>query len=540
MNSKDFRGTLGRATTLALAALAVSCAFALAPRATHAADRAGAGRVVASIPPDRGDLALAYLRFDAACAAAPRDTATRERLNRAFDALTADFFAGRTAAVLAALARFGCEVEPDDCGLVSFVSSHRVGFEPRIVGRKEGAAVTISCRTLEGVDGADGLVRAAPPEGTVWTLRLADGTIVDAPFAAEATLRLGAGVATGPFELALRARDGRARMVGRGVVLAEGAEALLARFRARLDALVAGGTLDPSTTASLAARLAVLAGDAPTTRGATIRLDPARLIAELDEDLARAERGERPFAAPGERWRIVRALGTELPVRQFVPPPRAEADEPGPLVVAFHGAGGDENMFFDGYGAGTLLALAKREGFTVVCPPTVPFGISPTLLERFLDELAKDVAFDRARVLLVGHSLGAVTASRLAVLRPDLVAGAACIAGFTDLAREGRAAPRHVFAARLDPLFDAPSMRSTVDEARARGQPLEWTELPHEGHTLVVGEALPQAIAWLFALPPRTAANTKPTASAASTSPMKTGVPAPDASVASPSPGPTK
>lgn len=532
------------------------------------AAQAGASVAATPVPPDRGDLALAYLRFDAACAAAPREPATRERLNRAFDALTADFFAGRTAAVLSALARVGCELEQADCEETSFLSAHRIGFAPRLVDGAEGAVVAVACRALDGIgipgggsgevagEDAGGVPSAgssgessgvsatgaasAAPDDRRWILRLADGTTVEAPFAPDAELRIPAGVAAGPFEVALRAGGGRERAIGRGAILAGPAAEVVAQLGARVDALVAGGTLDPSSAASLSARLALLTGDAPPTRGATLRLDPARLVAELDEDLARAERGERPFARAGERWRVVRALGTELPIRQFVPDSPPAADGPRPLVVAFHGAGGDENMFFDGYGAGALLALAKREGFAVVCPPTVPFGISPTLLERFLEELAKDVAFDRARVLLVGHSLGAVTASRLAVLRPDLVAGAACIAGFADLAREGRAAPRHVFAARLDPLFDAASMRATVDGGRARGQSIEWTELPHEGHTLVVGEALPQAVAWLFALPARAAANTKPTASAPSTSPMKTGVPAPAASVASPSPGPTK
>lgn len=502
--------------------------------------------LAAPVPPDRGDLALAYLRFDAACAAAPREPATRERLNRAFDALTADFFAGRTAAVLASLARVGCGLAPDACGVESFLASHRIELAPRVVDGSEGATVALACRRLDGVDAravAEGGADDAPGDGWRWIVRLADGTAIETPFAPEASLRIARDAATGPFEVMLAAPDSPAtpaRVVGRGVVLGEPESAFVDRLRARVDALVTGGAVDPSTAASLAARLALLTGEAPPTRGATLRLDPARLAAELAEDLDRAGRGERPFAAAGERWRIVRALGTELPVRQYLPPEAIGKDAPGPLVVAFHGAGGDENMFFDGYGAGALLELARRGGFAVVCPPTVPFGLSPALLERFLDEIAKDVAFDRGRVLLVGHSLGAVTASRLAVLRPDLVAGAACIAGFTDLAREGRAAPRHVFAARLDPLFDAASMRAIVDDARARGQSIEWTELPHEGHTLVVGEALPQAIAWLFALPARTAANANPTTSAPSTSPMKKGVPAPDASVSSPSPGPTK
>jgi pimeloyl-ACP methyl ester carboxylesterase len=110
-------------------------------------------------------------------------------------------------------------------------------------------------------------------------------------------------------------------------------------------------------------------------------------------------------------------------------------------------------MFFDGYGGGALLRSASGEAFVAVCPPTVAFGVSPNLLEAFIDELAKELPIDRTRVGLIGHSLGGVTASRLAVQRPNLITGAVCIAGFADLPRTGTPAPRKVFLAELDPLF---------------------------------------------------------------------------------------
>jgi dienelactone hydrolase len=238
----------------------------------------------------------------------------------------------------------------------------------------------------------------------------------------------------------------------------------------------------------------------------------------------------------GDVWRIYKALGTELPVRQFVP----EGPGPFPLVIAFHGAGGDENMFFDGYGDGALKRAAAGQGIAVVCPPTVAFGLSPNLLDALIDEVAKDVPIDRTRVALLGHSLGAVTASRLAVLKPHLVTGAVCIAGFADLARDGKPAPRRVFLAELDPLFPQESTSATVESAKRRGEDIELEIVRHEGHTLVVGKVIPQAMRWILTREPRIQATRKPTASAPRTSPMNTDSPAPTESEASPSSGPRK
>jgi pimeloyl-ACP methyl ester carboxylesterase len=211
-----------------------------------------------------------------------------------------------------------------------------------------------------------------------------------------------------------------------------------------------------------------------------------------------------------------------------------------PLAFALHGAGGSENLFFDGYGGGRLLAIARDRGIAVVCPPTIPFGLSPNVLTRFLEELRKDVPFDPARVGLVGHSLGAVTASRLAMMRPDAVNGAVCIAGFADLPRRGDAPARRVYHAELDPLFPFEGTRAMVENAKARGEDIELVTVANEGHTLVVGEVLDQAIDWLLARPACQSATTKPNASAPVTSPMNTGVLRSAPSESNPSPGPTK
>jgi dienelactone hydrolase len=307
-------------------------------------------------------------------------------------------------------------------------------------------------------------------------------------------------------------------------------------FATRIAALSDAASVDAADIKSLEARNALLVEEVDRSRSVSLLADFIEIVADLEEELARAERGERPFKGAGDVWRIYKALGTELPVRQFVP----EGTGPFPLVIAFHGAGGDENMFFDGYGDGALKRAASGEGIAVVCPPTVAFGLSPNLLDALIDEVAKDVPIDRTRVALLGHSLGAVTASRLAVLKPHLVTGAVCIAGFADLARDGMPAPRKVFLAELDPLFPKESTSATVASATRRGEDIHLEIVRHEGHTLVVGKVIPQAMRWILTREPRIQATPNPTASAPRTRPMNTGSPAPSDSEASPSSGPRK
>ncbi len=142
--------------------------------------------------------------------------------------------------------------------------------------------------------------------------------------------------------------------------------------------------------------------------------------------------------------------------------------------------------------------------------------------------------------MLLGHSLGGVTASRLSVLKPERIAGVVCIAGFADLPRTGIPAPRKVYLGALDPLFPLESTTRSIEAARLRGESIEVEVLDREGHTLVVGPVIPHALEWLLARPARQIEIAQPIASEPRTSPMNTGGPASAPSDASPSSGPRK
>ncbi len=504
---------------------------------------------VVALPPDRGDLGAAYLRFERAVAAAPRDAAVRREANLAFDALTGDFFAGRFDRALAKLAEIEGDLAQEPANAPSraeraFLAAHRFECSPRLAEASSTTTFTVCVTRLDSLgeaaaagDALDGEhVRRTPPTALVWKQGTREMVLEVHALVGEISMIATPPFAEGAVEVFARMKALGDVSIGRVFLLPSDPAELRDTLNARLETLASRNTTDASSLATLRARHELAFGAFDRAKSADLLADPCAIARSLEYEISAIETGARPYRRAGDLWRVLRVLGTEMPIRQFVP----EGDGPFPLIVAFHGAGGDENLFFDGYGGGELLKLAKANGCAVVCPPTIPFGVSPNVLPKFLEVLATDVPFDPTRVGLLGHSLGAVTASRLAVLKPTLIHGVVAIAGFSDVPRKVDAPPRRVYLAELDPLFPLASMRATIEAAKSRGEAIECIEVANEGHTLVVGEVLRQAVEWLLTRQPRATAKTPPTQSAPTTAPMNTeGLP-PRENTASPSAGPMK
>lgn len=237
---------------------------------------------------------------------------------------------------------------------------------------------------------------------------------------------------------------------------------------------------------------------------AMVTLDSLALAVAADSALVAAHHAEaeRALAAmPAAREVFRGADGDSLPYRLHVP----TATAPIPLVVALHGAGGNEHMFLEGYGAGLLRRLADQRGFALLSPFTNTVMRAPALLDRLLDSLIATHRLDPGRVYLLGHSLGAITAWRLATSRADRVAAVVCIAGPCGgappdtTARWRTVPPALVLAGSLDPIAAPARLEQAALAAQNAGVPVEMRVIPDVGHTLIVGEVLPDAIDWLLA-----------------------------------------
>jgi hypothetical protein len=106
---------------------------------------------------------------------------------------------------------------------------------------------------------------------------------------------------------------------------------------------------------------------------------------------------------PGDYCVTLKINKTSLPVRLNIP---ADVERPLPVLIAFHGAGGSENMFFETYGAGRLVDLAEERGWLVVSPRQGLFGLRMDV-SQIVQVLSEHFEIDREHVFLLGHSMGA-------------------------------------------------------------------------------------------------------------------------------------
>jgi polyhydroxybutyrate depolymerase len=163
--------------------------------------------------------------------------------------------------------------------------------------------------------------------------------------------------------------------------------------------------------------------------------------------LVSASAGSRAYAQSslraGDHRFSIRHQGRSRAYIAHVP----QGSGPFPVLVAYHGGGGEAQGFKDYAGLDTI---ADRERFVVVYPNGT--GVVPNRLLTFnggaccgyaernnvddvgftmavLDDLAKRARIDRKRIYATGHSNGAIMAYRLASERADQVAAIVPVAG---------------------------------------------------------------------------------------------------------------
>jgi len=229
--------------------------------------------------------------------------------------------------------------------------------------------------------------------------------------------------------------------------------------------------------------------------------------ASLHETLAAEAKtiaqGENPYNnRRGDIWRPYFIADQPAPMRLFCPE-HLEAPAAGwPLVIALHGAGGNEHMFMAAYGVGRIKNLAEQHGFVVASPLNSPLSAQPTVFDALIDSVAADYPIDRSRIYLIGHSMGAGVALAWSKLRTDKVAASALIAGVGRFNAKDKLPPILLIAPELDGLIPARSIIASGEQAKGFGLPVECREIKDYGHTLVVGHVLPEVVEWLLSQPP--------------------------------------
>ncbi len=289
--------------------------------------------------------------------------------------------------------------------------------------------------------------------------------------------------------------------IGRWTVLPEALEAAQRRLSARLDAAAEADATQQQRLAQdlLRQRLTLL--DDPDSRADTTGLlvDHSQLIGSLDRECTMIEGGIDPYAGrSGDTWHGVRlAEDVYLPARIYVP---AEVDRPGPmpLVIALHGAGGDENFFMEAGGDGIIKRLADERGFAVVSPQASPLMDVGLAFDSIVSLMQSLYDIDEKRIYVLGHSMGAMMTGGISAARHDRIAAACWLAG-ASYSRGSTIPPTLAVAAQLDAIIAPARVKAVVSEARKAGMEVEYREMQHYGHVLMVGPILPEVIDWLLA-----------------------------------------
>lgn len=301
--------------------------------------------------------------------------------------------------------------------------------------------------------------------------------------------------------------------IGRGFALAQDVEWPILSVVERRDERIAAAraTIDrwpddraDATTDRESARslLALLEGLA---KGRTMESDiyAAAELKELEAILAADSEG-RAFHGPGKpgSHRVVLKApgGRTAPARVFVPE-GLDAGRPVPLVVALHGAGGTENLFFEGYGHGKIVDLCRERGWLLVAPRVTPIGGAPPL--DLVEAMAALYPVNPGRVFVVGHSMGAAAAVGAASRSPERFAGLAALGG------GGRIAPSEAIQ-KLPTFVGVGSLDFALRGAKALDQTLraaglervEFKEYADVEHLLVVQVALPEVFTFFDSITP--------------------------------------
>lgn len=440
----------------------------------------------------RADLAQLYLRFERTFRDYPPPPERLADVNRAFDSATLQFFGGNFGPAIKAINELtdSLRYKGEAPAGAKFASSLKITLEPVVA--KIGDSVEITVEQLYSADPAPGpVLRVDRGKGENSILALiGSGNLWHEvnlpPSATEADFQV--------------YNNDEACFTARVFASYE----TFASARTRLTAMLAGIKEDsPAMSQALAAckaRIGLLQDKPSSVESAQFLANPVLLRDDIISEIGKLQRGVDPYTRRvGDLWRTVKAAGIEVPCRVYAPASAADSTTPHPLLIALHGAGGDESMFFEGYGAGCLKQLADRHGLIVVAPLTYMVMGNGAVFDGIVEAIGMNYSIDPKRIYVLGHSMGGGAAAGLAMQRPDTIAAVCCMAGTGRFNAGAKIPPVLLLAGELDPLIPASRIKDGADAAAKSGLPVEYREAKDYGHTLLVGAKLGEAVEWLVA-----------------------------------------
>jgi hypothetical protein len=229
----------------------------------------------------------------------------------------------------------------------------------------------------------------------------------------------------------------------------------------------------------------------------------ARLLSEAEQVIAAAAKKERWYGPErdGEYWLALPVGDSSVRARVFVPPGLTRRN-PATLVIALHGQIFDEDTWFDGYGGGQAVELARKRGWMLVAP-NCNWNEDPAVrIETIVYALMDAYPIHHRRVMLVGHSRGgglALDAASAGLhFRAVATIGSAMAPSDAKSLVTRLKAPLYLAAGDKDfARADVEAFHKALVEAGSISASLKIH--PHTEHWLAVTASLPDVFAWLDA-----------------------------------------
>ncbi len=210
------------------------------------------------------------------------------------------------------------------------------------------------------------------------------------------------------------------------------------------------------------------------------------------ESLTSSTPAVRP-TGPSGRWQVLTDGKVEQVIRIQMPIKQTERNT---LVFAFHGAGGSENMFFETYGAGRLIELAKSRNWVVVCPRQGLTGLS-IQVASMIPMLESELGLSFDRVFFVGHSMGAAQAIEQVSKSQERISAVAAIGGGGSPRKADPLVKIPFFVSAGERDFGRGSAKRLSDTLKSFGCKVDYTEYKDVEHLTIVQACLDELFQFL-------------------------------------------